>query len=163
MKRSIALVLILLMALSVGCIFGDDKKKDDSPNLNTKPVEQVAQELFAKMNEERTSMDLPALAWDDTLASYAKKQSDALAFSNAWWFDGEVERKAAIEAVISISKYSEDGAGLLDVHNTDLVERAFDNFSGDHFFTGDYNKIGIGVSKRPDNYYKFFYIIVKTR
>jgi uncharacterized membrane protein required for colicin V production len=126
----------------------DDTQKLDLPDgLGLVPDPEAEQQLFAAVNEERTSRGLGALEWDPRLVTVARAHSEEMFrlkyFSHQSPVDGSPFDRLAAAKII----YRRAGENLAYAHSVAAAHRGLMESPGhrENILHPEYTRIGIGV------------------
>jgi len=135
-------------ALFVTKLGADDTQKLDLPNgLTLVPDPEAEQQLFALVNEERTSRGLGALAWDPRLVTVARAHSEEMFRLKYFSHQSPVAGSPFDRLAAAKITYQRAGENLAYAHSVAAAHRGLMESPGhrENILRPEYTRIGIGV------------------
>lgn len=156
-----------LVILALAACGDDDSSTSSGPDAAPEgagpgSAEEMAREAFRLINQYRAENGIPTLAWNDTLAEFARSHSRDVAAGTVDMFYGLEDRRTDVLEMMDVSLYTEKGCSILESEDgstdEEIAERAsswldpgFEQIQGTHVpRPGDFALSGIGAAGREE-------------
>ncbi|AUS05369.1 CAP domain-containing protein [Pseudotamlana carrageenivorans] len=145
------MIMFTLFFSVLSCSSSDDDTNQEDSSINS--------QILNLLNDHRSNLDLPSLAFNDYATTLAEEHSLYMATQDKMSYDNYQERASLLIKAENPTKMGESVASKYKTANN-VVEAMLNNLDHKNNIEADFTHIGIGVSKSESgiNYFSFIFL-----